>query len=1154
MNSIIKSKPQKMISTFLSTVMVASMLFGLPLDVDALEVWTPSDFTYSEADSTVITGFSESGSLKLGTNKDLVLPSNNIEGNQITAIEQAAFSKKGLTSVVIPEGIQKIGRQSFASNALTTIEIPSSVNFLDQGCFFANQIFDVNISKNVKELEISGASFANNKLKSINLPYNTKNVGPNAFKGNTGMEEELGIVYMYTVNPDHVGYNGISEKGGQKLKFIGWSSEDFTYEGTSVTGFSESGEERLSRDKDLTIPKTNTDGQKITAIAPSAFAQKGLTSVEFPEGLDSLTIGGSSFMKNEISKVIIPEGVTKIDAYAFIDNKLEEVEIPSTVFMLGNSSFKDNQISSVKISEKVNKIQIDANAFASNEMKSLELPISIEKLTKSAFMDNPGMDENPGIVYMYTTNPKHFENSRIHHMDSNIDNNRSEYQKMILKEDPEIRAIFADGILNQIVDYNTAKENLKLPEKIILNLSNGEKSEVSVTWISSEYDGTKAGDYVFAGEYNLPSGVTGEKPAVSIKITVKEEGSIPEQVEDWKATDFTYLDDCITGLSESGNTKAVLNKNLVLPDNAPDGKTITKIGSNAFNAQVIFGDVSFLKEDVISPSGFTSVKLPSSLENIGESAFQYNNFTSLNLPQGTKTIDEFAFNGNKIEVLDIPDSVIELGTSVFGVNKITKLKLSNQLKAIPNGAFTRNIKLTSVEIPYGVKVIGNSAFSGCPLNNLKLPTSVERIEKLAFTYHKMETITVPGSVKYIGEKAFSGTTKGVTLKKIILGEGIEEIGKYAFEIGLLKEVNLPTTIKTIAKDAFNKNTGCEPCDGSGGVVYLYTSNKAHLKLEESKYHKFIYKESHQQTPYEPSLKRDIVTLTGKDRYETAIKISRQGWVSADNVVLINNSSIADALSATPFAKVKDAPILLSTSENVDQQTLNEIKRLKSKNIYIVGGKTAISSDVEKYLIAEGYKVVRISGEDRYDTSLKIANELGKISKSSEIAVVNGETGLADAVSMGSVAAQKGMPIILTNKQADTNSIDEFVKNSNIAKSYVIGGKSVLTDRVDNKLKNVERIAGIDRKETNAKVIKSFYGNSLNNVYIAKNGMNRESDLIDSISVGVLAGKQSSPIMLVSGKLNKIQKELVSTKKFKSITKVGGTGNEEAFEELKQITK
>ena len=49
---------------------------------------------------------------------------------------------------------------------------------------------------------------------------------------------------------------------------------------------------------------------------------------------------------------------------------------------------------------------------------------------------------------------------------------------------------------------------------------------------------------------------------------------------------------------------------------------------------------------------------------------------------------------------------------------------------------------------------------------------------------------------------------------------------------------------------------------------------------------------------------DIATLIGKNRIETAIKISKDGWSSAETVVLVNSSAIPDALTATPLAHAK----------------------------------------------------------------------------------------------------------------------------------------------------------------------------------------------------------------------------------------------------------
>ncbi|EQF58999.1 beta-lactamase family protein [Clostridioides difficile CD175] len=294
-------------------------------------------------------------------------------------------------------------------------------------------------------------------------------------------------------------------------------------------------------------------------------------------------------------------------------------------------------------------------------------------------------------------------------------------------------------------------------------------------------------------------------------------------------------------------------------------------------------------------------------------------------------------------------------------------------------------------------------------------------------------------------------------------------------------------------------------------------------------------------------------LTGTDRYETSIKISQAGWGTAENAVLINDSAIADALAATPFAYKKNAPILLTGSSQINEKTLAELKRLKVKNVYVVGGEASINEKSLDTIKSNNISVSRISGSDRYQTSMNIAKELNNISNISKISVVNGEKGLADAVSIGAVSAQNDMPIILTNENSNITEINNLFKNKKIDKSYVIGGEYTVSKNIESKLQNPQRISGSTRNETNAKVIKEFYKDSkIDNLYVAKNGMNKQDDLIDGLSVGVLAGKTKSPVMLVGNSLDYNQKELFKTMRFKSVTQIGGNGNENSFKQIKDI--
>lgn len=292
------------------------------------------------------------------------------------------------------------------------------------------------------------------------------------------------------------------------------------------------------------------------------------------------------------------------------------------------------------------------------------------------------------------------------------------------------------------------------------------------------------------------------------------------------------------------------------------------------------------------------------------------------------------------------------------------------------------------------------------------------------------------------------------------------------------------------------------------------------------------------------------SLIGSGRWETAIKISQNGWLRSDNAVLVNDNSIADALSATPFAKLKDAPILLSGSKELDFRTKSELKRLGVKNVFLVGGSNALGVNVENELKSEKITVERIFGNDRYETSLKLAEKLNNEKDISDIIVVNGEKGLADAVSVGSIAAQNYMPIILSDSNLGVEVANKFIKAQNIKNSYIIGGLNSISNEIEKNLPNSKRISGNNRNETNANVIKEFYKETdLRNAYITKDGMKKQSDLIDSLSVGVLAAKNNSPVVLVGNKIDSIQKDVLNTKIFSTVTQVGGIGNENVYKDI-----
>ncbi|HSQ90048.1 cell wall-binding repeat-containing protein [Romboutsia sp.] len=353
-----------------------------------------------------------------------------------------------------------------------------------------------------------------------------------------------------------------------------------------------------------------------------------------------------------------------------------------------------------------------------------------------------------------------------------------------------------------------------------------------------------------------------------------------------------------------------------------------------------------------------------------------------------------------------------------------------------------------------------------------------------------------------------------------------------------------------------------------------------IKAEEGTYTKIYYDESkikkviekwsyvHYSTKNREGNEPQSIVYTnkliGEDRYQTAIKISNEqsgeakyeGWRGARNVIVVNSNSMVDALSATPFANEKSAPILLTEKNELNSETKKEISRLRPENVYVIGGESVVSDSVINELKSMDIYVERISGNDRYETSLEIAKKLSNYINISEIAVVNGVTGLPDAVSIAPVAANKNMPIVLASPNEGTKVFDQYIKENNITKSYVIGNKAAISNEIANKLPNAERLGGIDRNETNAVILEKFYtGEKLDNIFIVKDGMKKQNDLIDALAVGVLASsKVDSPVVIVGNDLNDKQKSLLSKKQPREITQVGGNGNENAFNKLVNMFK
>ena len=488
---------------------------------------------------------------------------------------------------------------------------------------------------------------------------------------------------------------------------------------------------------------------------------------------------------------------------------------------------------------------------------------------------------------------------------------------------------------------------------------------------------------------------------------------------------------------------------------------------------------------------------------------------------------------------------------------------------IGEGLFKANRTMTSVIIPEGITKIENSAFENCLLTSVKLPTTLTKLGANAFyNCAKLETAGLPRTVTTIGERAFHGTKWIETLKKtanmavvndrlievsdttterLAVPSTVKIIGEGAFyNNSRLNEITLPATTEAICADAFKNCTALKSIVIPGGVTKIgehafgYTfANDTYKKIDGFK----IFGNSGsaaQAYASENGFEFAAVDalparVYGSDRYGTSMAIADQlraanGGKKFSSVIIASGLNFADALSAAYLAKVKNAPILL-TSEAATDRIANYIKDSAYANatVYIVGGQAAVPASTEKAL--GGFKTFRLAGPNRYITNLLVLKEAGVTNQ--EILIASG-TNYADALSASAV----GKPVMLASGISLLGDQISYLKTLSSKTATIIGGTGAVGAQVETQAKSifaaVARIGGSDRYETSANVAEKYFGKAktLTLAYAL--------NYPDGLCAGPLAAKHSSPLILTASTNFAAAKEYAAKSGSANAMAIGGT--------------
>ncbi len=368
---------------------------------------------------------------------DVVIPST-IDGVTVTSIGSDSFSDLGITSVVLPNTINRIEYYAFAYNYLTELVIPEGVKVINDDAFYDNDLASVTLPSTL--MVIGGYSFNGNELESITLPENLQIIEYRAFSNNyltsiTIPSSVVSIEHMaFGYNDiDTVIIEGDSERFNDLWDYIGLPmdlspnivlSSGFYFNTLSGTIVSTT----LVEVTALVIPST-IDGYPVVAIWHEVFGDTEIAELTIPASvtyigydafdrysLESITILGIENRFNrdwdEIGFPIeLNPAVITVDGFLFntltgeiVDYELTSIEtlvIPTQlngidVNTIGYFVFQNVAITNLTI--PANITYIEYGAFSNNNIVSLT--ILGDEFRFSSRWDEIGLpvEFNPALV------------------------------------------------------------------------------------------------------------------------------------------------------------------------------------------------------------------------------------------------------------------------------------------------------------------------------------------------------------------------------------------------------------------------------------------------------------------------------------------------------------------------------------------------------------------------------------------------------------------------------------------------------------------------------------------------------------------------------------------------------------------------------------